>query len=234
MTTYDTILLGSSPNALTAAAYLAKAGQRVLVLERSAHIGGATATTQFADDFHADLGLMSGRLDPSIVRDLQLHQHGLALIERDTITSLLPDRRSFTLPADREVAADLIRGFAPNDAARYGHFMQLLDLASDLLRTAYAMTPPQAHHPSSAEALQLAALAGQLRGYGRREMTEVMRLLVMSARDLLDEWFESAELKGVLGSAGVRGMMQGPFACGTTFNLLHHLTIGDGYFRATA
>src|SRR5206468_5980111 len=82
--------------------------------------------------------------------------------------------------------------------------------------------------------LQLAALAGQLRGYGRREMTEVMRLLVMSVRDLLDEWFESAELKGVLGSVGVRGLMQGPFASGTTFNLLHHLTIGDGYFRATA
>jgi phytoene dehydrogenase-like protein len=65
-------------------------------------------------------------------------------------------------------------------------------------------------------------------------MTEVMRLLVMPVRDLLDEWFESAELKGLLGGAGVRGLTQGPFAGGTTFNLLHHLAIGDGYFRATA
>jgi phytoene dehydrogenase-like protein len=234
MTAYDTILLGSSPNALTAAAYLAIAGKRIVVLEPSAHIGGATATAQFADGFHADVGLMSGRLDPRIVHDLQLHQHGLEVIERDTITSLLPDRRSFTLPVDREAAAEVIRGFAPSDAARYVPFMQLLDLASDLLRTAYAMTPPQAHHPSSAEALQLAALAGQLRGYGRREMTEVMRLLVMSVRDLLDEWFENAALKGLLGTAGVRGLMQGPYASGTTFNLLHHLTLGDGYFRATA
>jgi len=234
MTAYDTILLGSSPNALTAAAYLAVAGKRVLVLEPSAHIGGATATTQFADGFKADLGLISGRLDPGIVHDLQLHQHGLEVIERDTITSLLPDRRSFTLPVDREAAAEVIGGYAPSDAGRYGHFMKLLDLASDLLRTAYAMTPPQAHHPSSAEALQLAALAGQLRGYGRREMTEVMRLLVMSVRDLLDEWFENAALKGLLGSAGVRGLMQGPYASGTTFNLLHHLALGDGYFRATA
>src|SRR4029077_11505039 len=70
--------------------------------------------------------------------------------------------------------------------------------------------------------------------YGRREMTEVIRLLVMSVRDLLDEWFESAELKGLLASVGVRGLTQGPFASGTTFNLLHHLAIGDGYFRATA
>jgi phytoene dehydrogenase-like protein len=80
----------------------------------------------------------------------------------------------------------------------------------------------------------LLALAGRLRGYGRREMAEVMRLLVMSVRDLLDEWFEDSALKGLLASAGVRGLNQGPFAGGTTFNLLHHLTIGDGYFRATA
>ena len=127
-----------------------------------------------------------------------------------------------------------MRIFAPNDAARYERFMHLLDLASDFLQSAYAITPPQMHHPSASEATQLMMLVGRLRGYGRREMTEVMRLLVMSARDLLEEWFESAELKGLLGGARVRGLTQGPFAGGTTFNLLHHLTIGDGYFRATA
>jgi phytoene dehydrogenase-like protein len=203
MTSYDTIILGSSPNALTAAAYLTKAGQRVLVLERSAQLGGPAATAEFADGFRADVGLLSGRIDPSIARDLRLHEHGLQTIERDTITSLLPDQRSFTLPADREAAAEVIRGFAPNDAARYGQFMRLL------------------------------ALAGRLRGYGRRDMAEVMRLLVMSVRDLLDEWFENPALKGLLASAAVRGLTQGPFAGGTTFNLLHHLAIGDGYFRAT-
>ncbi|KAF0248241.1 MAG: FAD dependent oxidoreductase, partial [bacterium] len=88
--------------------------------------------------------------------------------------------------------------------------------------------------PSAAETLDLAALAGKLRGYGRREMTEVIRLLVMPVRDLLDEWFENVELKGLLASVAVRGITQGPFAGGTTFNLLHHLTTGDGYFRATA
>jgi phytoene dehydrogenase-like protein len=234
MSGYDTILLGSSANALTAAAYLAKAGQRVLVLEQSAQLGGATATTEFAGGFRADLGIFSGRLDADIVRELRLHEHGLEVIERDTITSLLPDQRSFTLPADREAAAEVIRGFAPNDAARYGQFMRLLDLASDLLGSAYAAPPPEPQHPAATDAAQLLALAGRLRGYGRREMTEVMRLLVMSVRDLLDEWFEDPALKGLLASAGVRGLTQGPFAGGTTFNLLHHLTIGDGYFRATA
>src|SRR5689334_5886501 len=177
MTSYDTIILGSSANALTAAAYLAKAGQRVLVLEQSAQIGGATATAEFVDGFRADLGLVSGRLDPGIVRDLGLHEYGLEVIERDTITSLLPDQRSFTLPADREAAAEIIRGFAPDDATRYVQFMRLLDLGSDLLGGAYTVPPPDPQHPSAADAAQLLALASRLRGYGRREMAEVMRLL---------------------------------------------------------
>ena len=234
MTVYDTVILGSSANALTAATYLARAGQSVLVLEQSAQLGGATTTAEFADGFRADLGLMSGQIDPGIVRDLGLHEHGLEPIERDTITSLLPDRRSFTLPIDREAAAEVIRGFAPDDAARYVQFMRLLDLAGDLLGSAYGAPPPQPQRPSAADAAQMLALVGRLRGYGRRETTEVIRLLVMSVRDLLDEWFENAELKGLLAGAGVRGLTQGPFAGGTTFNLLHHLTIGDGYFRATA
>jgi phytoene dehydrogenase-like protein len=234
MTAYDTIILGSSPNALTAAAYLAKAGQRMIVLESSAHIGGASATAQFAEGFQADIGLMNGRLNAGIARDLQLDKHGLEIIERNDITSLLPDQRSFTLNADRAAAVDAIGGFAAKDAERYQGFMKLLDMASDLLQNAYAITPPPAHHPSDGEAAQLMMLVDKLRGYGRREMTEVIRLLVMPARDLLDEWFDNPALKGLLGSASVRALMQGPFAGGATFNLLHHLAIGDGYFRATA
>jgi len=234
MTSYDTIILGSSPNALTAATYLARGGKRVLVLEQSEHLGGAVTTTQFADGFKGDIGLTSGRLDDYIIKDLKLLEHGLEIIERNTITSLLPDGRSFTLPTDRDAATEVIQGFAPNDAARYKPFMQLVDLASDFLQSAYAMTPVHQHPPSEADAAQLTELVGQLRGYGRREMTEVMRLLVMSLRDLLDEWFQNSELKGLLGAAGVRGVNQGPFAGSTTFNLLHNLAVGDGYFRATA
>jgi phytoene dehydrogenase-like protein len=231
---YDTIILGSSPNALTAAAYLAQGGRRVLVLEPSAQIGGAMGTAQFADGFYGDIGLTSGRLDTSVINNLNLRNYGLEIIERNTITSLLPEGRSFTLPSDRDAATEIIRSFAPDDADRYKPFMALLDLATDFLRTAYDMVPPRQHPPSEWDVQQLAALVAQLRGYGRREMTEVMRLLVMSLRDFLDEWFQSPELKGLLASPGLRGLNQGPFAGSTTFNLLHHLAIGDGYFRATA
>lgn len=234
MSGYNVILLGSSPNALTAAAYLARAGRRVLLLEPGARLGGAAATAPFAEGFQADQGLIAGRLDPAIVSELGLHAHGLAPIERPSITSLLPGGRSFTLPADRAAAAEVIAGFAPADAPRYAPFMRLLDMATELLRAAYAMVPPEAHQPAAEELDRLLVLAGRLRGYGRREMSEVLRLLVMPVRDLLDEWFADAALKGLLAGVAVRGLSQGPFAGGTTFNLLHHLAIGDGLFRATA
>jgi phytoene dehydrogenase-like protein len=233
MTTYDTILIGSSPNALTAAAYVARSGKRVLVLEPSAHVGGATATAPFADEYRADLSLTSGRIAEHIFKDLNLGAHGLEVIERDSVTSLLAGGRSFTLTADRAAATQTIKAFAPADASKYSQFMELLDLATDLLKHAYSMTPPS-HPPSSINTEQLASLVSRLRGYGRREMTEVIRVLVMSARDFLGEWFESEQLKGLLAGPAVRGLTKGPFASGTTFNLLHHLAIGDGYFRATA
>ena len=232
-TAYDTIILGSSPNALTAAAYLARAGQRVLILERSGQVGGAYVTELVNRDCHYDITLMSGRLDPSIVADLRLEKHGLEVIERNTITSLLPGGKSFTLSRDTEEARAVIRQLSARDADRYEQFLQLLERGADLLRKAYRERPA-AHPPSSSDSKHLSELIGQLKGYGRREMTEVMRILVMSARDLLDEWFESDALKGLLGSVAVRGLSQGPFAAGTTFNLLHHLAIGDAYFRATA
>lgn len=233
MTTYDTIFLGSSPNALTAAAYLARSGQKVLVLEQSEHIGGASATSEFAPGFYADLGLMSGRLDAKIVNDLKLQQHGLEVIERNSITSLLSDKRSLTLTSDRTKTAEAIRDFSSKDADLYGKFLQLTDMATDLLKNAYKERP-FAHPASPADAKLKASLIDQLKGYGKREMTEVIRVLVMSVRDLLDEWFESPELKGLLATPATRGLIHGPFAAATTFNLLHHLTIGDGYFRASA
>jgi len=234
MSSYDTIILGSSPNALTAAAYLARGGQRVLVLEPSAHVGGAVSTAQFAEGFSADIGLVSGRIDDEISKDLKLHDHGLDVIERTTLTSLLPGSRSFTLSDSRDRSTEAIAKFSANDAAKYKSFMQLMDLAIDFLRSAYGVTPYREHPPSSTDVQQLTMLVEKLRGYGRREMTEVMRLPLMPLRDLLDEWFESAELKGLLASAGVRGLNQGPFAAATAFNLLHQLAIGDGFFRATA
>lgn len=229
-----TIILGSSPNALAAAAQLALDAGQVLVLEPSGAIGGPTTSAPVHDGFLGDLGLTSGRLAPQLIHDLGLAAYGLELIERPTLTSLLPDGRALTLSHDLLFSADSIRGFSAKDAEQYPAFCRLIDLAVDFLRAVYADVAPAAHQPGPADMARLVELVGRLRGYGRREMTEVMRLLVMSVRDLLDEWFESPALKGLLATLGVRGLMQGPFAGGTTFNLLHQLAVGDGVARATA
>lgn len=231
--TYDTIILGSSPNALTTAAYLAKAKERVLVIESSANLGGAIATTSFAEGFQANLSLMSAELNSKIVDDLNLANYGLEVIKHNTITSLLNNQQSFSLFSERKESVKSIEKFAPNDAMRYEKFLDLLDLAVELLQMAYSQIPPQAHQPSSTDTEQLSAILGKLHGYGRREMTEVIRLLVMSSKDLLDEWFENKELKGLLASLSIKGLSQGPFSGGTTFNLLHHLALGNGYFPST-
>ena len=129
MTAYDIVFLGSSPNALTAAAYLAQARKNVLVLEPSAHLGGGVVTTaEFAPGFRADMGLISGRLSENVVRDLKLNQHGLEVIERDTISSLCPGGKAFTLSANRTDAAETIKSLSTKDAAQYAKFMQLLDM----------------------------------------------------------------------------------------------------------
>jgi len=234
MSTYDSIILGSSPNALTAACYLARSGQKVVVLEPSDCLGGEASTIRFSDGYTADHGLMSGRIDSEISTDLKLVENGLEVIERASVTSLVPGGKPFTLPSDRGEAVKQISSLSQRDAKQYIKFMELLDLASDFLKSAYAMTPPRQHPPSSDDLENLTALVGQLKGYGRREMTEVMRLIVMSVRDLLDEWFENDQLKGLIAACAVRGLNQGPFAAGTTFNLLHHLSQGDAIFRATA
>jgi phytoene dehydrogenase-like protein len=233
MSRYDTIILGSSVDALVAASYLARSGASVLVLEPGEHFGGAMATAEFAPGFKADLGLMSGRIDEQIVKDLKLEQHGLEVIERNSFTALLPEGKSLTLGKDRAAASKAISAVSAADSARYGQFMGLLDMACELLKQSY-LTKPSEHPATSDDLSNTSQLIKQLRGYGSREMTEILRLLVMPIRDLLNEWFESNELKGLLAGPGIRALNHGPFAGSTTFNLLHHIAIGDGYFRATA
>lgn len=234
MTHYDTIILGSSPNALTAACYLARSGKKVLVLEQSVHLGGAVSTAEFATDFKGDVGLTSGHINAEILQDLKLTEHGLEIIERNSITSLLPDGKTLTLPSNRDAAVEVIKTFSASDASKYKPFMELVDKASEFLKSAYEISPPQNHPATQDEIKQLSMLTAKLKGYGPRESTEVMRLLVMSIRDLLDEWFESDALKGLFASVAIRGLNQGPFAGSTTFNFLHQIALEDGCFPATA
>ena len=212
MSKYDAIFLGSSPNALAAAARLARAGLRVLVLETRSALGGPTATETFAPGFRAESGVMSASLDPEIVRELDL---SLDVIRRDSLTALGTVRATqLTLRADLVLPAEVLH-------------------AVELLRTLYANDPPALPLPGAADAATLGEIGAHLKGLGPRQMHEVLRLLFMSARDFFEETSASETERAILSGVAVRGLSEGPFASGTLLNFVHHLAIGDGLFRST-
>jgi len=206
----DVLFLGSSPNALAAAARLARSGLRVLVLETRAAVGGPVATEAFAPGFRADVGVASASLDPEVVAELGL---SVEVIRRATVTALGPT--PVTLRALPELPSAVHH-------------------AVGLLRALYRAAPPELPVPTPEAAGSLGAITAQLLGLGPREVHEVLRLLFMPARDFFDETVPSEAVRAVLCGASMRALSEGPFASGTLFGFLHHLAVDDGPFRSTA
>jgi phytoene dehydrogenase-like protein len=210
MSQYDAIFLGSSPNALSAAARLGRAGLRVLVLDTAPRPGGPVVSEEFAPGFLASTGLMSASLDPELVSALSL---SLEVIRRDRVTALAPQPLTLSempaLPAAVSQAIDLLRA---------AHRSSSVDLPAS----------------SSADTTVLATLGAQLLALGERPMHEVLRLLFMSARDFFQEQVGDPQIRALLAGAAVRGLSEGPFAQGTLFGFLHHEALDDGLFRCTA
>jgi phytoene dehydrogenase-like protein len=232
---YDIIIIGAGHNGLTAAAYLAKAGQRVLVLERREIVGGAVVTEEAWPGFKVDTLAHGGELRPDIVRDLNLAQHGLEILRADASTvAPLADGLTLNISANPAKTAESIARFSKADARRWPAFTALLSKIAGFLNDAYALNAPRVPRPDPAEAPALAQLGLKLRGLGKKEMMEALRVLPMSLVELLDEWFESDVLKGALGAQGVHGLLQGPMSAGTAFLLLHQWVNHNGPLKATA
>jgi phytoene dehydrogenase-like protein len=235
MTTCDVILIGAGHNGLTAAAYLARAGQKVLALERREVVGGAVVTEEFAPGFKVDTVFHCGELRPDIVRDLDLTQHGLEIIGRNApLFAPQPEGGGLLLSPGQVQTVEAIARFSKADARQWPAFAALLSKVAGFLNEAYATTFPRVPKVDTSEAPVLAQLGLKLRGLGKRDMLEALRVLPMSLMELLDEWFESDALKGAVGAQGVHGLTQGPFSAGTAFLLVHHWANHNGLFKATA
>ncbi len=223
---YDAVIVGGGHNGLVCAAYLAKAGLKVVVLERRSVAGGAAVTEEFHPGFRNSVAAYTvSLLSPKVIRDLDLASHGLRIVERRISNFLpLPDGRYLKTGAGK--TADEVAKFSPRDAARLAAYDEQLNVVADVLREVVLQTPPNVveGNPLSAlpELFKAGALANRLRKLGIDGQRALLDLFTNSAGDYLDGWFESDPIKAVLGFDGVVGNYASPYAPGSAYVLLHH------------
>jgi len=227
MAPYDVIIVGAGHNGLVCAAYLAKAGLRVKVLERRGVVGGAAVTEEFSPGFRNSTAAYAvSLLHPRVIRDLDLGGHGLTIVERRAQNFLpLPDAR-YLLTGEGRTQAEIAK-FSAKDAARFDAYSAELQAVADVLRD-LALTPPPNlitgwNLRSIREALRAAALGNRLRKLDMSRRQALLDLLTKSASDYLDGWFESEPVKALFAFDAVVGNFASPYTPGTAYVLLHHV-----------
>ena len=229
---YDTIIIGAGHNGLVAAAYLAKRGKKVLVLERRGIVGGSVVTETLGEGFTVDSVQTGGTLRPDIIKDLKLFQHGwVSSVERQPFISLVSVSRTasptdgdqLVLSADPTQAAESIRRFSEKDAARWPEFVRFMDKAANLLDIAYSTIMPRLpKNMSLSEGYGLLELGLDLRLAGRKDMLNFIRALPMTAQELLEDYFESEIVKAAIAAVAIHGVTLGAMSAGTGYTLIHN------------
>ena len=220
---YDVIIIGAGHNGLTHAAYLAKAGKKVLVLERRHVIGGATVTEEIYPGFkYSVCSYVVSLLRPEVIRELELVKHGLEVIPLESTFTPLPDGNYLARWADHaETRRELMR-HSPTDAEAYDKFGKLMHRMAMAVKPLLAMVPPDPTSLHPRELLKLVRLGRHFRKLGTHLLYDLTKLMTMSSADYLNEWFESEVLKATMSASGIIGTFLGPRSPGTAYVLLHH------------
>ena len=222
MTTYDAVIIGAGHNGLVCAAYLARAGRRVLVLERREVVGGRAATEEFAPGFRGPATFPGVEtFDPEIIRELQLESHGLRLLEPGSVLVPRLDGEALYLPPPNG-AESRPSGLPSSDAEALGEFDAFLRRLAAALYPVLSKPLPDLEPSGLGDVLELLGAGWPLRKLGARDLRETMRLLPMPIADVLDERFETDALKAAIGAGGITGSWLGPRSPGSTLNLLLH------------
>ncbi len=223
---HDAVIIGGGHNGLTCAAYLAMAGLKVVVLERRGVVGGAAVTEEFHPGFRNSVAAYTvSLLNPKVIADLRLTEHGLRIVERG-IANFLPldDARYLKVGGGR--TREEVAKFSSRDADRLDAYQLRLEAVADVLRALVLETPPNVTegHPFAAisELVKSGRVANRLRHLGLELQRELLDLFTNSAGDYLDHWFESAPIKAAYGFDGVVGNYASPYTPGSAYVLLHH------------
>ena len=222
--THDAIIIGGGHNGLTCAGYLARAGMKVVVVERRHIAGGACVTEEFYPGFrNSSCSYLVGLLAPEVIGDLELHRHGLEILERAGGTlSVLPDGGSIELLADRAAVMAQLAETSAADAAAYAELSDLLDVSSTVMRAIARERPPEITG-GWGQLLQTAKAGLHMRHLSPTQRADFAALMLKSLGDFLDERFENEAFKGVYGFKGLVGNMVSPYATGSAYVLLHHV-----------
>src|SRR5579872_1895135 len=220
----DAIIIGGGHNGLVCAFYLARAGLKVRVLERRRIVGGAAVTEEFHPGFRNSVASYTvSLLNPKIIRDLELHRHGLTIIERQ-VSNFLPinDRDYLAGAIPSEIAK-----FSAKDAAQIEAYSARLESIADVLRDLVLRTPPNLSEGSWTaalpELLQSAFVARRLAKLDLAAKRDLLSLFTQSGGDWLDGWFESDPIKAMLGFDAIVGNYASPYSQGSAYVLLHHV-----------
>ncbi len=231
---YDAIVIGGGHNGLTTAAYLARAGRKVLVLERRHLVGGSTVTEEIFPGYKFSvLSYVVSLLRPEIIRELQLPRHGLEILPLESTFTPLPDGDHLARWADHDQTRREIYRHSPLDADAYDRFGQLMYRMALAVKPILSMVPPDPTSLSPKDLRGLLRLGRHLRDLGDTDFFMLYKLMTMSSADFLDEWFETDALKATMSASGIIGTFLGPRSPGTAYVQLHHY-MGeiDGAFRA--
>jgi phytoene dehydrogenase-like protein len=224
LTVYDAVIIGAGHNGLVAAAYLARAGLRVSVLERRPVVGGACVTEEVWPGYKVSTAAyLCGLLQPKIIRDLDLASFGYEILPKDpAFFSPLPDGRClFVWRDDRRTAQEITR-FSARDAAAYVEYEAFLARLGEFVEPWLLRTPPEVLARRWMDLWMLGRLAYPALRLPPADLIQAIRILTQSARDFLDAWFDAPELKASLATDGVIGARGGPSTPGTAYVLFHH------------
>src|SRR5262245_50621146 len=231
---YDVVVIGGGHNGLTAAAYLARSGRKVLVVERRHVLGGAAVTEEVFPGFKFSVcSYVVSLLRPEIIRELDLPRHGLEILPLDGTFTPMPDGNHLWRMSDHAKTRREIYRHSPVDAEAYDEYAKAMVDMARFVKPILSMVPPDPLSLDPAGLRKLYDLLRRFRSLPRADQHNLVQLMTSSAVDLLDQYFETDVLKATMSAFGIIGTFLGVRSPGTVYVLLHHY-MGeiDGVFRS--